>query len=152
MNGPVNDSRSRSAKSPARGSRRDPLWLRLLRALWAGPYTLLGIALGLPAVVSGGGAQRIDGVWEFYGGWLVWALNRLPLHNVQAMTLGQSVVGRSLAALDATRDHERIHVRQYERWGPLLGPAYLGCCLVLWCQGRDAYRDNPFEREAYGDR
>jgi hypothetical protein len=152
VKGPVNDSRSRSAKHLPPGNRRDAFWLRSLRTLWAGPYTLLGFALGLLALFTGGGIQRIDGVWEFYGGWLVWALNRLPLHNVQAMTLGQTVIGRSLEALDATRAHERIHVRQYERWGPLLGPAYLGCCLVLWCQGRDAYRDNPFEREAYGDR
>jgi len=42
-----------------------------------------------------------------------------------------------------------VHVRQYERWGPLFGPAYLGCSLVLWLMGKRAYRDNPFEVEAY---
>ncbi len=126
-------------------------WLKLLQILWAAPYTLIGLALGTLAVLSGGGMQRESGVWEFYGGWLVRALDRLPLENVQAMTLGHTVIGRSRPALDFTRDHERVHVRQYERWGPLLGPAYLICSVVLWCQGRDAYRDNPFEREAYGE-
>ena len=125
--------------------------LRLLQILWAAPYTLIGLGFGGLAVLTGGGVQRIDGVWEFYGGWLAWALNRLPLDNVQAMTLGHTVIGRSPEALDVTRAHERVHVRQYERWGVLLGPAYLACCVVLWCQGRDAYRENPFEREAYGD-
>jgi hypothetical protein len=30
-----------------------------------------------------------------------------------------------------------------------MGPAYLGCSLVLRLTGRRAYRDNPFERQAY---
>ena len=72
-------------------------------------------------------------VLEFHGGWLVKALDRLPLPHVLAMTLGHTVVGRSDRALDVTREHERVHVRQYERWGPLMGPAYLSvlpCALV----------------------
>jgi hypothetical protein len=31
----------------------------------------------------------------------------------------------------------------------LFGPAYLLCSLVLWLRGGRAYRDNPFERQAY---
>jgi len=42
-----------------------------------------------------------------------------------------------------------VHVRQFERWGPLMGPAYLGCSLVLWLMRRRPYRDNPFERQAF---
>jgi hypothetical protein len=41
-----------------------------------------------------------------------------------------------------------VHVRQYERWGPLFVPAYLVSSLVLWLRGRDPYWDNPFEVEA----
>jgi hypothetical protein len=44
-----------------------------------------------------------------------------------------------------------VHVRQYERWGPLFVPAYVLCSAVIWSRGGDAYRDNPFEREAYGE-
>ncbi len=65
------------------------------------------------------------------------------------MTLGHTVLGRTAAALDMARPHELIHVRQYERWGPLFVPAYLLCSLVIWLRGKDAYRDNPFEREAF---
>jgi hypothetical protein len=65
------------------------------------------------------------------------------------MTLGHVVLGRDLEALEVTREHERVHVRQFERWGPFMGVAYVACSAVLWCQGRDFYRDNPFEREAY---
>ena len=56
------------------------------------------------------------------------------------------------AALDISRDHEMVHVRQFERWGPLMGPAYLGCSFVLWLMHRRPYRDNPFERQAYEGR
>ena len=42
-----------------------------------------------------------------------------------ALTLGHVVLGVSQAALDDTRAHERVHVAQYERWGPLFLPAYL---------------------------
>ncbi len=47
--------------------------------------------------------------------------------------------------------HERIHVRQVERWGPLFLPAYVLASVVAQARGLDAYRDNPFEREAFDD-
>ena len=65
------------------------------------------------------------------------------------MTLGHTVLGRTAWDLDLCRDHEMIHVRQYERWGPAFLPAYLGCSAYLWIRGRNFYHDNPFEREAY---
>ena len=65
------------------------------------------------------------------------------------MTLGHVVIGRDQQSLDVSRKHERAHVRQCERWGPLFIPAYLGCSLVLLLCRRDAYHENPFEIEAY---
>ncbi|MGH7729619.1 MAG: hypothetical protein ACRENJ_00010, partial [Candidatus Eiseniibacteriota bacterium] len=58
-------------------------------------------------------------------------------------------LGTSAAALAATRAHERAHVAQCERWGPLFLPAYAIASLVALARGADAYRDNWFEREAY---
>ena len=79
-------------------------------------------------------------------------LRRLPGGPLaMAMTLGHVVLGQTDAALDVAREHELVHVRQYERWGPLFVPAYLGASLVLWLAGRDAYRENPFERQAYDE-
>lgn len=117
--------------------------------VWASPYTLLGWLIGGAVLCTGGQVQRVDGVWEFHGGAATRFLDYLPLPCVLAFTLGHTVIGRNAAALEVTRTHERIHVRQYERWGPLMGPAYLSCSAVLWLRGRDAYRDNPFERDAY---
>ena len=39
-------------------------------------------------------------------------------------------------------------MRQAERWGPFFLPAYLVAGAVQLLQGRDPYRDNPFEVEA----
>ncbi|MFO1021040.1 MAG: hypothetical protein U0903_10135 [Planctomycetales bacterium] len=41
-----------------------------------------------------------------------------------------------------------VHVRQW-LLGPFFIPAYLLCSVWLILTGRDSYRDNPFEREAF---
>ena len=113
------------------------------------PISIVGCGLGALGLLSGGRVRRVGGVLEFHGG-LVNAFLGLWLGGqVAAMTWGHVILGRSPEMLDQTRAHELVHVRQYERWGPLFGPAYLGCSLVLWIRGRDAYRENPFEVEAY---
>jgi hypothetical protein len=119
--------------------------------LWALPWTVIGVGVGALGLASGGRVQRRGRVIEFYGGSVAWLLERAPGTGcgAAAMTLGHVVLGRSAAALDATREHELVHVRQYERWGPLFVPAYLLCSAFIHCRGGDGYRDNPFEREAY---
>jgi uncharacterized protein (DUF2062 family) len=81
---------------------------------------------------------------------LAWMLRRLTLlpHGAAAITLGHVVLGRDQLSLDATRAHERVHVRQCEVWGPLFVPAYLVGSLVAALRGRRFYEDNPFETEA----
>ena len=127
--------------------------LRLICALvWASPYTLFGIIIGSLGLLTGGHVQRRGRVLEFYGGAVRWFVRHLPGGDwVAAITFGHTVLGQTAAGLDVARDHETVHVRQYERWGPFMGPAYLLCSLLLWLRGGRAYRDNPFEREAYGD-
>jgi hypothetical protein len=121
---------------------------KLLAILWASPWTAVGLALGGIGLVAGGKVQRRAGVVEFYGRVVGRFLDVLPIHPA-AITLGHVVLGRQAECLDACREHELVHVRQYERWGPLFIPAYLGCSAYIWLRGGDAYRDNPFEREAY---
>ncbi len=116
--------------------------------IWAAPWSALGLAVGLAALASGGKMRRVGAVLEFHGGAARWLLEHFPAGPF-AMTLGHTVLGRTGAALDVSRAHELVHVRQYERWGPLFIPAYLLCSFVLWLRGRDPYRDNPFEIEAY---
>jgi hypothetical protein len=124
--------------------------LQILAYIWASPYTLAGLLLGAIAVLTGGKGRVRGRVIEFYGGGLKWLIQRMPDGQfVLSFTLGHVVLGPSDAALDISRDHELVHVAQFERWGPLMGPAYLLCSLWMWLSGRRPYRDNPFEREAF---
>ncbi len=118
------------------------------------PTTAVGLAFLLPTLATGGRACRNGGVLELHGGVTTWFLRsvagRVLPGGAAAMTLGHVVLGRDPETHDWARDHERVHVRQCERWGPLFLPAYGVASLVAWWRGQDAYRDNRFEREAYG--
>ena len=119
--------------------------IRLVAYGWAAPNTCLGLVIG---GLLGGRFRVVSGVVEIQGPRLAWVLDRLWV-PAAALTLGHCVLGQSLEALARTRPHERIHVRQYERWGPLFLPAYLGASIWLYATGRDGYRNNPFETEAF---
>lgn len=123
---------------------------RILRYVWASPYTLIGLAIGAIGLLTGGSVRRRGPVLEFYGGFVRWLIQRLPTGELTlAMTLGHVLLGQTSASLDVAYRHELVHVRQFERWGPMMGFLYLGSSLLLWLQRRDPYLDNPFEREAY---
>lgn len=121
---------------------------RFLLVAWASPTSLVGIVLGGVSWILGGSVRLRPPVVEFHGGLVSWLLNRLPGRPI-AMTLGHTILGAAPWALDVTREHELVHVRQCERWGPLFLPAYLACSLALLLARRDPYLDNPFECEAY---
>jgi hypothetical protein len=106
--------------------------------------------VALVARVTGGRWSLVGGILEVRGGFATALLRRgIPLLGpVEALTLGHVVLGRSQESLDANRAHERAHVRQCERWGPLFIPAYLAGSLWAHLIGKDFYRDNPFERDA----
>lgn len=124
---------------------------KLAAYAWASPNTLLGILLALIVGRSTNQWVWVDGVLEISGPKLASWLNRPwgALSSITAITFGHAVLAQSREAHDFTRTHERIHVHQYERWGPAFIPAYLGASGYLWLRGRDCYRENPFEKEAY---
>lgn len=124
--------------------------LRLFVYVWAFPTTALGL-LFVPESLLSGDVRFVDGVLEVNGRLVRWFLTHCTIlrGGASAMTLGHVVLARSRAVHDATRCHERVHVRQCERWGPLFIPAYLTMSAVLWFRGLRAYEDNPFEREAF---
>jgi len=124
--------------------------LTVLAILWASPWTLFGLLNGGLALATGGHVERRGRTLEFWGGWATFFLKTFPLvRGASAVTFGHTILGRDRDVLDACRRHESVHVRQYERWGPLFVPAYVGCWLFLWLAGRNPYFDNPFEREAF---
>lgn len=123
--------------------------IRALLYLWALPNSLVGLALALPCV-GRGGARWVDGAIEVHGPAVARLFTLLPSGRlvIRAMTLGHVVLGRDGACLEETRVHERVHVAQYERWGPLFPLAYLLASLAAVWRGADPYRDNRFERQA----
>lgn len=126
--------------------------LLIIGIIWASPYTLIGLFVGGIGLCTGGRVRIRGRAIEFYGGAVKWLVTRLPHGQFTlAFTLGHAILGQTDASLDISREHEMVHVRQFERWGPFMGPAYLVSSLVLWMAGRQPYRDNPFEREAYDE-
>lgn len=110
--------------------------MKVLRYLWALPWSLLG-ALISPffrrrSVVRG--VLLAEGAaWPRRFGW-----------RYRAITFGHVVLSVDELDLD-TLDHELVHVRQYETWGPLFVPAYLLASARAKLVGRHYYRDNAFE-------
>jgi hypothetical protein len=121
-----------------------------IRYLWAAPATFLGLLFAPLALLTGGDVHVVAGVVEIHGGAVRWLLLHATLvkGGASALTLGHVVLGCDHRALETTRSHERVHVRQYERWGLLFIPAYLLASFYLLVRRRDAYYDNPFERDA----
>lgn len=121
-----------------------------LAIIWASPWTGFGLLFGILALVTGGRMQRTGRVLEFWGGFAATFLRTFPLvSGASAVTFGHTVLARDLDAIERTRQHELVHVRQYERWGPLFVPAYLFHWVRLMLAGKHPYFDNPFEREAF---
>jgi hypothetical protein len=113
---------------------------RIAAAVWASPLTVLGLALAALA----GRRPR----WDTTHACLVVDGIRGPsavaLRAVRAdaNTIGQVVLSRHDRTPDILLAHEAMHVRQTERLGPLLFPAY------VWLGARYGYRDHPLERAA----
>ena len=121
----------------------------LVRYLWASPATLVGVACALPALASGAKARNVDGVIEVTGGASTRLVGALPAPcRFDAITLGHVVLCVDECTSAAVRAHERVHVRQYERFGALFFVLYAGSSLAQFLRGRRPYIDNRFEREA----
>jgi hypothetical protein len=123
--------------------------LQGLVMIWPMPCTLIGLAVGY---VPGLGDRTVvyhQGVIGIYGPRIARLLQKVPIQGgAAALTLGHCVLARDEETFRATFTHEWVHVRQYEWWGPFFLPAYGLNSLWQWLRGKDAYRDNTFERQA----
>ncbi len=126
-----------------------PRIVRIAKLAWAGPCSLVGLAFALAVLLCGGRGRRNAGTLEVSlhrnGSAEGWLLRALPF---RAITLGHVIVAATPRELARLRAHELIHVRQYERWGPLFFFAYAASSLWQLLRGRRAYWDNHFEVEA----
>lgn len=125
---------------------------KLITYTWAFPNTFLGILFGLVMIVLGGKVRIVAGAIEFHGGRMgnFFATRPHPF-CFSAITFGHVILGTCHTELCALRTHEHVHVRQYERWGIFFLPAYALSSLWEVCHGRNGYRNNYFERQAYAE-
>jgi hypothetical protein len=116
------------------------------RLAWAAPCSLIGLLGALPLLLAGGRACRVGPTLEIalpnrFGQ----RAARLPF---AAITFGHVILGASHAELARLRRHERVHVRQYERWGALFLLAYPLASLMAGLRTGAPYCDNAFEVQA----
>lgn len=129
---------------------KHPIWLQCLLYLWVSPISLCGLPLALMARLTGGNFTIHTGVLEIWGGRIgAWLDHGIPFMGaVNAFTLGHVVIGVSPDHLNHSRTHERVHVRQFERWGTLFPLIYLWAGWQAKRRGGHMYWDNPYEIEA----
>ncbi len=143
-----------SAGEPGQSASRHPqqsrgLLLASLKYAWVFPVTLMGLVAVAMTKISGGSVRVVAGAIEAEGGFAAWVIHKFLAGRVTAMTLGHVILGVDEERLSRARQHEHIHIRQYERWGVLFIPLYAASSILAWARGLHYYRDNVFEREAY---
>ena len=152
MNEPMNEGARRSDMNAV------PTFFKVL---WASPATLIGLVAGAGCMLAGARLRRHTGVLEFTlrgagkarrarRSGHVRRARRQALSSAfgwpfVAITFGHVVLAASPQDQSRHRAHERVHVRQYERWGPLFLLAYPAESAWQWLRGRRAYVDNRFE-------
>lgn len=121
----------------------------IVKTLWVLPSSIVGLGPAIAIVLLGGEVRRNQGTLEVtyrkrfsHCGHLT---KSLPFRGI---TFGHVILAVTEEELERLRAHERVHVRQYERWGIFFFPAYLGSSLWQLVRGRRAYWDNYFEVQA----
>jgi len=123
--------------------------VQVTKVVWAAPCSAVGLVLGAAVLLLGGKARHSFGTLEFAfrgseascGG----LVQSLPF---RAITFGHVIIAITEDELDRSREHELVHVRQYERWGLAFFVAYPTSSIWQLLNGRNAYRDNYFEVQA----
>jgi hypothetical protein len=122
---------------------------RLARYVWASPCTAIGLVAASALWALGAQCRVRSGVVEVnFTAPLPGHASVLLKSTFAALTLGHVVLARSQADQDTLRQHERAHVAQYERWGPVFLLAYALSSLIQFLAGRRPYLDNHFEVQA----
>lgn len=125
------------------------LWRRVVRMLWASPCSAVGIVLACILLLAGGRARWSSGALE-----VTYRENqagcgklarKLPFRGI---VFGHVILAVTREELLSIGPHERVHVQQYGRWGPLFFFAYGASSLWQLIRGRSAYWDNHFEIQA----
>jgi hypothetical protein len=122
-----------------------------LRIAWASPASALGLVMTALLLPFGAELRVLKGVLEVClrsrssSSGSQESDRRLPF---AAITFGHVVIARTHADHVRLRAHERVHVKQYERWAVLFLLAYPAESLLQLLLGRRPHLDNRFEVQA----
>ncbi len=122
---------------------------QLIKLIWAAPCSLIGLVLAALPLALGGRAIWSAGALEVI--WRPTLASCGPIAQqlrFRGIVFGHVILAVTAEELERIGPHERIHVQQYERWGPLFFVAYGLSSLWQLLQGRDPYWDNHFEIQA----
>ena len=123
--------------------------MKLPGILWAMPITLPALLCAALFCTCRASLRYRDGAFDCAGASVARVLTWLPTNGqVSAITIGHVIFSRDDATAVKWCAHERIHTRQYERWGVFFPLAYVTASAIAWTRGQCPYRDNIFEREA----
>ena len=124
-------------------------WPTLAKLIWVSPCSAVGLAFAGATLLAGGKARWSSGALEVTYrdnrascGKLA---HRLPFRGI---VFGHVILAITREELGIIGPHERIHVEQYERWGPLFFLAYGASSLWQIVNGRSPYWHNHFEVQA----
>jgi hypothetical protein len=120
-----------------------------LKALWALPCTVVGLAFAACVLAAGGTAGWFEGALEVtYRRSNAHCGRRARALPIRGIVFGHVILAVTGEELVAIGPHERAHVRQYERWGPFFFFAYGASGLWQIIRRRSPYWHNHFEVQA----
>jgi hypothetical protein len=124
-------------------------WLRVAKVVWALPCSLVGLLLASVPLVLGGSAKVCGGALEVTYRKRLASCGKLALAlPFRGIVFGHVILAVTQEELTRIGPHERVHVEQYERWGPVFFLAYPASSLWQLLRGRNPYWYNHFEVQA----
>jgi hypothetical protein len=124
-------------------------FLKILKLLWALPYSMIGLTFAAILLLAGGKARWSAGALEVcFRQSSAQCSKRTRELSFRGIVFGHVILAVTAEELQMIGAHERIHVQQYERWGPLFFIAYGLSSLWQLLHGRSPYWDNHFEIQA----
>lgn len=122
---------------------------KLATLIWASPCSAIGLALASITVLAGGKAKWSSGALEVsFRDSLASCGARARTFPFRGIVFGHVILAVTREELLSIGPHERVHVAQYERWGPLFFLAYGASSLWQLALGRPPYWSNHFEVQA----
>jgi len=131
------------------GDWSSPGLIKLAKLLWASPCTIVGIVVAGFPLLAGGKARWSGGALEVTYRESQASSSRLARRlPFSGIVFGHVILAVTREELTRIGPHERVHVQQYEQWGPLFPVAYGLSSCWQFIRGRSPYWNNHFEVQA----